>query len=113
MTDGSAPAVSEHQKDYLSLHWHDKPSRLISHGKKAIALTFLEQTIERSLPLFRTDSAILASRGTAWRIRTHQLLEWNSLSKRSHGLASNASYRPDLAMPGRNRVQHDHALGFK
>lgn len=76
MTGGGA-AVSEDQKSYLSPQWHDRLSRMISRGKKAAALAFLEQTIERSLPLFRADRAIFESRRTAWLIRTHLLLEWN------------------------------------
>lgn len=74
----SAPArVSPDQRNYLSSQWHDRLSRLISRGKKTATLAFLEQTIERSLPLFRTDRAIFESRRTAWLIRTHLLLEWN------------------------------------
>lgn len=77
MTNGSAPDVSKNQKEYLSYHWHDKLARLIARGKKGTALAFLERTIERSLPLFRTDRIIFESRRTAWLIRTHLLLEWN------------------------------------
>jgi ATPase family associated with various cellular activities (AAA) len=77
VTSNSAGAVSEGQKGFLSLQWHDRLSRLITRGKKATALALLEQTIERSLPLFRTDRAIFESRRTAWLIRTHLLLEWN------------------------------------
>ncbi|MGH9568898.1 MAG: AAA family ATPase, partial [Candidatus Angelobacter sp.] len=65
------------QSNYLSPAWHDRLSRLISRRKKAAALAFLEKTIERSLPLFRTDRTIFESRRTAWLIRTHLLLEWD------------------------------------
>ena len=74
---GGATALSQDQKGYLSPRWHDRLSRMISRGRKAAVLAFLEQTIERSLPLFRTDRAIFESRRTAWLIRTHLLLEWN------------------------------------
>jgi ATP-dependent 26S proteasome regulatory subunit len=77
VTDGYGRAAYEGQRAYLTPRWHDKLSRLISRGKKATALAWLEQTIERSLPLFRTDPAIFESRRTAWLIRTHLLLEWN------------------------------------
>ena len=69
--------VRREQQEFLSKAWHERLSRLISRGKKAAALAFLEQTIERSLPLFRTDRAIFESRRTAWLVRTHLLLEWN------------------------------------
>lgn len=75
-TPASSPLGSE-ESNYLSPQWHDRLSRLISRGKKAAALALLEQTIERSLPLFRTDPTIFESRRTAWLIRTHLLLEWN------------------------------------
>ena len=76
---GTAPtrAVSPEQSEFLSAKWHDRLSRLVSAGRKATALAFLERTIERSLPLFRADRAIFESRRTAWLIRTHLLLEWN------------------------------------
>jgi SpoVK/Ycf46/Vps4 family AAA+-type ATPase len=75
-TPAPSPLGSE-QSSYLSPQWHDRLSRLISRRKMAAALAFLEDTIERSLPLFRTDRTIFESRRTAWLIRTHLLLEWN------------------------------------
>lgn len=69
--------VSEEQQQFLSRDWHEHLSRLIVKGRKASALEFLEKTIERIFPLFRTDRAIFESRRTAWLIRTHLLLEWN------------------------------------
>jgi SpoVK/Ycf46/Vps4 family AAA+-type ATPase len=76
----SSPAQSPHGSEpsnHFSPKWHDKLSRLIARGKKAAALALLESSIERSLPLFRTDPAIFEARRTAWLIRTHLLLEWN------------------------------------
>jgi SpoVK/Ycf46/Vps4 family AAA+-type ATPase len=77
MPGSATDSVSQDQKGYLSPQWHDRLSRMISRGRKATALAFLENTIERSLPLFRTDRVIFESRRTAWLIRTHLLLEWN------------------------------------
>jgi len=73
----TATAISEDRKAYLSAEWHDKLSRLILSRRKTAALAFLEETIERSLPLFISDRMIFESRRTAWLIRTHLLLEWN------------------------------------
>ena len=77
MATPSSKIVSEEQHGFLSRGWHDRLSRLIARHRKAAASAFLEQTIERSLPLFRTDRAVFESRRTAWLIRTQLLLEWN------------------------------------
>lgn len=77
MSSPAASRLGSEQSNYLSPRWHDRLSRLISRGRKADALAFLEDTIERSLPLFRTDRTIFESRRSAWLIRTHLLLEWN------------------------------------
>lgn len=77
MSTPASSSLGSEQSNSLSPQWHDRLSRLIARGKKAAALALLEDTIERSLPLFRTDPAIFQSRRTAWLIRTHLLLEWN------------------------------------
>src|ERR1039458_2849526 len=100
MTGGGA-AVSEDQKSYLSPQWHDRLSRMISRGKKAAALAFLEQTIERSLPLFRADRAIFESRRTAWLVQRTE----------AHAVFTGPQLPPKLRLspyPGAARQRHRH-----
>ena len=70
MTSNSTAVVSDDQKGFLSPQWHDRLSRLITRGKKATALALLEQTVERSLPLFRTDTWIAVTSVEVWSTMT-------------------------------------------